>query len=741
MTKKNLPQCFSLGVAYYPDYIPPSMNFKNKILSDLTRMVESGVKILRVGEFSWSTLQPSETQWKPDIFLYFLDVAMQFKLNVIFCTPTATPPKWLIDKYPEILPSTKRGHKIVFGSRRHYDFCNPNYIEYSTKITQLYAQTFGLHPAVVGWQTDNEFGCHGSVYLFSENIKLAFQGWLKEKYLGQIGALNEAWFTSFWSQGYQLFSEIELPFESLADQNPSLELDYRRFCNKALRDFQKNQIQILKKNSPHRFITHNLMTLFFDLCPWEISQDIDLVGFDHYQMELEPHPISSYWQHSLMRSLKQKKFFVLEQQPVQVNWQPVNRRFEPDYLFLWTMQSAVLGASASMYFSWQKMYGGAEQYHDGIIPHDTRILKSWQEHYLCEQQSVFSQLESIFSLSGGIPNPNQDVLCLFDSESLWSHEIISQSNIYSTKKQIDSIAFWCAQLGLGLYFEKSLQAAEFNLNEYSILVIPGQAFELSQDEQQILLNFVEQGGTVFSYPRSCYKKRNNQFSTEPLNFYKSCPLILSDFGALLQNEIEICETESLVKLTGEYWAEQIEIPNENKGQFSWKNLGTFKKRIINNSPKESLYLNYPAILEYSQNIGNKKKGKHIHFASCFKTDLNFLSFIQLQIQEIKVTPFLFSFEKLNLNNSVESSVESNEPILQIIPLGDLYCVINFSHLEVELKLNPKFWKKGLKKCYFLKASECFQKGENFKIETKLWELNNVEKYFVLIPSRGIVFLN
>ena len=612
---KSHPQSlFKLGAAYYPDYISDTptltrrvatgelflLNREERLREDFERMTAQGIHTIRMGEFCWATIEPQRGQWRPEIFLQALDLAYKHNIEVIFCTPTATPPKLLIDEFPDILPVTRNGQRIPFGSRRHYDFHHPEFQKESRRITELFAREFGNHPAVTMWQTDNEFGCHNSVFLFTEHSKNGFRNWLKNKYGNEIEKLNDEWFTCFWSQHYRNFDEIELPLNSWADQNPHLELDFRRFSNEALCRFQLEQIQILRSLSPGREITHNLMTLYTDLCPWGAGADLDTIGFDHYQMEQNPHPVTSAWQFALMRSIKNKPFMILEQQPLQVNWQPTNRRFSFDWLFLWGMQSAFQGSNAMLYFSWQRMAGGCEQYHDGVVPHDVRIPQSQQEKLIVAKNNIFSDMSNRFALTE-LPQAQRDVLVVYDSESLWSHEITSQSVHYSTRKQMDLITQYCLQNALGFWLSPSLETEKTRLSEYKMIVLPGHALEFTESERALLADYRSNGGLVCTFPRTAYKKRNNQLSPTPAVFSTKDDFYLEDYGALLEDEFERCELNQSgagATLEGHLWAEKITLTNSQ-----WQPLAKFSS--------DSLYAGAPAVLK----LGDPSGGAHIHFAT------------------------------------------------------------------------------------------------------------------------------
>lgn len=610
----HIHRLFQTGAAYYPEHLTGenvtrtetgeirTLGRLDRIREDLLRMKRCGLSMIRMGEFSWSSVEKAPGKLDFSLFLETLDCAAQAGMDVILCTPTAAPPKWLIDLHPDILPVTRDGRRIPFGSRRHYDPCHPAYRSEALRIADAYAANLGGHPAVKMWQIDNEIGCHNSVFLFTQHARTRFRDWLHERY-AEMSVLNEAWHTAFWSQAYRDWSEIELPSASWADQNPHMELDFRRFWTDIWRDFQKAQAEILRRHSPGRRLTHNFMSQFTDLCPWTMSTDLDIPGFDHYQMEENPAPVSSAWQFALMRSLKPiRKFTVLEQQPLQVNWQKTNRRFSYDWLFLWTIQAAFQGAESMLYFSWQKMYGGSEQYHDGIIPHDVRNPQSWQERILTSVQAFFGKLSRDFELTA-MPQPKKDILCIYNSESIWAHEITPQSESYTMRAQLDFLQTFAHESGFALDFAADPEHACEILNNYELLVLPGYAFTLSASVRRSFEAFLERGGRILSLPRTAVKEKNNAMSARPLQLYGD-DLFFEDSGALLSDERESFWMDEDV-FNGHTWAEKIRLTSDR-----WRVKGTFS----------GLYRGAPAVIEYAHG-----PGRHIHCAVCPPSDSRFFT--------------------------------------------------------------------------------------------------------------------
>ncbi|MCB1166707.1 MAG: beta-galactosidase, partial [Leptospiraceae bacterium] len=456
----------STGASYYPDYQEDFLSaerpvavdssvreplseisesqIQQRIRADLDQMIELGMDVVRMGEFSWSHVEPAENQYFPDRFLFTLDECLQRGIRVIFCTPTATPPAWLLEKHPEILPRDFLGRTIGSGSRRQYSFASKVYRQYAARITRYYAEQFGSHPAVAGFQIDNEFGCHGSVFQFGLETRQAFQDWLRRRY-ESIESLNRLWFLSFWSRRYNSFEQIGLPDYTYADNNPHLELEFRRFSNSMVEEFQRAQVSIVREVTG-KWVTHNFMSLFKDLDSWQLAAELDFAGFDHYQMKPKPDCYDSHFQFSLMSSLRPgQPFLLLEQQPLQVNWQPLNRRLHYDLLFQWSCMAAMQGASHILYFSWQRFAGGAERFHDAIVGHDglrketwqMRFLKSWDQ-FLQHASSRFDVPKWSSDLNTEPPQTTLDqaptdrnrarAVFVFDYSSMWAHEICAQSN-------------------------------------------------------------------------------------------------------------------------------------------------------------------------------------------------------------------------------------------------------------------------------------------------------------------------
>lgn len=416
-----------LGVCYYPEHWPEA-----RWAEDARRMREVGISYVRVGEFAWSRIEPrpGEFQWG------WLDKALEVLgaagLKVVLGTPTATPPKWLIDAHPDVLAVDRDGRPRTFGSRRHYCFSSETYAAESRRIVEALARRYGEHAAVAGWQTDNEYGCHDTILSYSENAQRAFRRWLQERY-GEIGALNEAWGNVFWSMEYGDFDEIDLPNLTTTEANPSHWLDFHRFSSDQVVRYDRMQVELLRAHSPGRFVLHNFMGMFLDFDHFDVAADLDAAAWDSYPLgftEQAPlteaekmayartgHPDMAAFHHDLYRAVGRGRWWVIEQQPGPVNWAPWNPSPAPGMVRLWTWEALAHGAEVVSYFRWRQAPFAQEQMHAGLNRPDFTLDDGGRE-----AEQVARELATL-PLPGTAQAP---VALVFDYQAAWTLRVQPQ---------------------------------------------------------------------------------------------------------------------------------------------------------------------------------------------------------------------------------------------------------------------------------------------------------------------------
>ena len=297
-----------LGIAYYPEH------HKSEEWSvDLEKIQKGGLKRIRIGEFAWSRLEPEkgkyEWKWLDDS----IELAAKYSIEVVLCTPTACPPIWLVEEYPEVLPVNESGIRMTFGKRQHRCYNSPIYQEYSAKIVEALGKRYGSHPNVVAWQLDNEFGGERK-RCYCDCCRRGFQKYLADKY-STIDELNKRWGNHFWSQDYQTWEQIPSPFkydgELSLKHHPSLELEFSRFSSQSIVKYSRMQVSILKKYVKDSPITTNTDTFYYgdNVNLLELFRDLDIGGIDVYSENM--YEIGFYA--DMMRSLKSTdRFWMME---------------------------------------------------------------------------------------------------------------------------------------------------------------------------------------------------------------------------------------------------------------------------------------------------------------------------------------------------------------------------------------------------------------------------------------------
>ena len=378
-----------LGCCYYPEHWPEA-----QWAEDARRMAEMGLELVRIGEFAWSRLEPEggaryDWGWLDRA----IDTLHAAGLKIILGTPTATPPKWLVDAMPDMVAIDHQGRPRGFGSRRHYCFSHEGYREECRRITAALAERYGRHPAIVMWQTDNEYGCHDTVLSFSA-AAAAFRQWLAARY-GTPDALNAAWGNVFWSMEYRSFAEVDPPHLTVTEANPAHWLDYRRFASDQVASFNAEQVAILRAHSPGKDITHNFMGFFTEFDHHAVGRDLDVATWDSYPLGFleqfwfssdekaaylrQGHPDIAAFHHDLYRGCSGGRWGVMEQQPGPVNWARFNPAPLPGMVALWTLEAAAHGAELTSYFRWRQAPFAQEQMHAGLLRPDSSEAEAADE--------------------------------------------------------------------------------------------------------------------------------------------------------------------------------------------------------------------------------------------------------------------------------------------------------------------------------------------------------------------------
>lgn len=486
-----------LAVDYYPSQWPEYM-----WESDIAGMRDASLSYVRINEFDWALLEPTEGEYNFTVLDKTLELLERYQLKAIVGTPTAAPPNWLTEKY-DVNFVDRTNATLQFGSRRHYSFSSFDYRKLSQDITKRLAERYGDNPTVAGWQLDNEFGCHDTVRSYDQNAAQRFRTWLENKY-GTIENLNDAQGRVFWSAQYASFDTVQPPFLEIYTLNEAHTLDWYEFSSDMVIEFAKEQTTILRQYAPDQFITTNFMVLFTDFDHHKFAREvgIDLATFDQYALSglsafswLSDQQLADYlrtgvpdlqaFNHALYRGVAGAAynstagpFGVMEMQPGVLNWEQYRVSPLEGMVRLWTHETFAESGDLVNYFRWRQPPYAQEQTLSGLHVSDN----TEDEGFFEEQVVANEDLPKLRATDLGDQQQQQqgDVALVFDYTSHWVWGIEPYSGNWDVKqagytdatlKYTDLVfTFFSALRRLGLSID--VISPSQPLDGYKLVVVP-----------------------------------------------------------------------------------------------------------------------------------------------------------------------------------------------------------------------------------------------------------------------------
>jgi beta-galactosidase len=475
-----------LGTAWYPEQWPES-----RWEADLTLMEQAGIRFVRITEFSWSSMEPTEGNYNFDWIDHAIAAAAKHHIAVVLGTPGATPPAWLTQKYPEVLRTMQNGRQDQHGNREQFNWASPKYLELTRAIVERMAKRYGHNPNVIGWQIDNEY----ANLSYGDDVKKQFQDWLKDHY-GTLDNLNARWTTAYWSESYTDWSQI--PIEE-SGGNPGLLLNWKRFVSDTWRRYQKNQLDVIRPNSdPRQFITTNMMGWFDGYDHYTVSQDLDLASWDDYVGRGHLDPYRNGAAHDLTRGFLRKNFWVMETQPGFVNWNAVNTALDKGEIRAMAWHDVGHGADAVSYWQWRSALNGQEELHGTLVGPDGTPVPIYSE---------VAQIGKEFAKAGPAlagTSPHSQVAILHSYESRWAINWQRHNHDFDPVNQI--LSYYKPLRNLSQSVDIVQPTAP--LDGYKLVVAPGLAV-LTDEAAKNLIAYVQNGGHLVLGQRAGMKDGDN----------------------------------------------------------------------------------------------------------------------------------------------------------------------------------------------------------------------------------------
>lgn len=483
------------GVSWYPEFWP-----RADWEADVRLMREMSLNIVRLAEFAWADLEPEEgrfeTQWLTDV----LSLLRDHDIQVLMCTPSCTPPKWVVKAYPETCVITPDGKAVDHYSRKYVCPNSCKVHELVGRVIEQMAEACAPFDNIAGWQIDNEMGPHEVGPCFCDQCESGFRDWLASKY-GDLEALNHHWQTGHWSQQITAWDQLDLPRNRTV---PAISLDFARFVHDSWTgyfDLQRDALQEAGVTGP---ISTNFMSPIYEaLDYWEFAKHVDTILVDHYLHGMQ-HGASAFAM-DLMRGLKGQRFWIAE-----TNTPGDLAEAHRCQLRLWAYRALARGAEAMIYFRWRPCLSGPEQSGRGLLSH-SRIQAPAVEQI----KQTYHEMDEVADQLANLPLPRPQVAVVFD---WWAMLARGKPGTYMTSPmraiEEDLNAIYHRLLARGLTCD--VVGPGSDLSQYKLVIVPGRAAELSDDRlARSLRELVESGGTVLATARLAAKDQYNCHYTDP----------------------------------------------------------------------------------------------------------------------------------------------------------------------------------------------------------------------------------
>ena len=472
------------------DYNPEQWLHSKRIWDeDMRLMKEANCNEMTVGIFSWATLEPEEGKFDFSFLDEVIEKVYENGGCVVLATPSGARPRWLADKYPEVLRVTEDGQRNRFGIRHNHCYTSKAYREKVHIINTKLAERYGNHPAVVAWHVSNEYG--GMCYC--DLCEKEFQEFLRKLYDNDIEKLNHAYWSYFWSHKYTKFEEIEFPRTKGESSIHGLNLDFKRFVSHQTTDFMNAEIEAIRAVCPNIPITTNMMPGFYDINYYEMAEKLDVISWDSYPdwhngSHLEMACETAFW-HDFFRTLKKRPFMLMESAPGLVNWKPYNKLKRPGMDRLASLQAVAHGSDSVQYFQWRKSRGSVEKFHGAVVDHvgtnDTRVFQA--------VKSTGATLQAIDEVCGTMVNAR--VAIIYDWENRWalddSQGFAKENKFYNETCLAYYRPLW--ERGIAVDVINS----HGNFEEYDLVIAP-MLYMTDSDTIQRITRYVNGGGTFYA---------------------------------------------------------------------------------------------------------------------------------------------------------------------------------------------------------------------------------------------------
>ncbi|NQX14039.1 beta-galactosidase [Microbacteriaceae bacterium VKM Ac-2855] len=524
---KHLEKRVLFGAAYYHEYHPTP-----RLEEDFRLMKAAGFSVIRVGESVWSTWEPENGVFDLDWLQPILDAAQEHDIAVILGTPTYAVPMWLARENPEINVERRSGERMGWGVRQEINYAHPAFLFYAERIIRKIVARYAAHPAVIGYQVDNE---PGNELFANAQVFQRFVDHLRHQY-GTVEKLNTEWGLTYWSHKLSTWADL---WTSDANAQPQYDLAWRRFQATITTDFIAWQAEVVREVASatsaryDQFVTtciayerptleDDAVTLALDITagnPYYRMQD--KLALPNTELSGQHWTSSGTWSivasGDRMYGSKQAPFLVTETNAQAIGFSWFN---EPAYDGQWRQvawQLVTRGANMIEYWHWHTLHYGAETYWGGVLPHSQQPGRVYAQ---------IAELGADFAAAGDRVTqltPHSDISILFSNESKWALNehpalgTIAEADRRSFQTVFDTFARGTFEAGLQAHTVHPSQLGAVSPAEFAAAhpVLVAAAFTIATDAQlQWLEEYAAAGGHLVVGIRTGYEDQEQRARLE-----------------------------------------------------------------------------------------------------------------------------------------------------------------------------------------------------------------------------------
>jgi beta-galactosidase len=509
------------GAAYYHEYMP-----SDRLAEDIWMMKDAGLSVVRVGESTWSLFEPQEGVFEFAWMDRILDKMHEAGIKVILGTPTYSIPAWMAHKYPEVLAEHAKGGREYYGIRQNMDITNPVYRHLSERIIRKMAEHFAKHPAIIGYQVDNEVEARG---INNRGYFLGFVDYVKQQFHNDLKLLNKEWGLNYWGMNINTWDEF-YPRDGVT--NPSYKNEWERYNRYRLSEFLNWQVSLVNEyRRKDQFVTHCFMPSFNNIDQVESFRQMQYPAINVYH-DVQDRQDGQWIAYSgdYMRTVAKGNYIITETNAQATGWD--SKKQQPPYdgqLRQNVYAHLASGSNMVEYWHWHTLHYGQETYWRGILGQDLQPNRIYREF-----AATAGELKRIGKNLVNLKKENK-VAILYSHDSYHALNFMS----YTNKDRYPSGMIHSALYNQNIETDIVPCDKWTDFSQYRMLVIPP-LYVADDSLLEKIDQFVKNGGYAVMFFKSGYCNKYSAVRTElaPGPLRKACGFYYQEYANIISMKLK-----------------------------------------------------------------------------------------------------------------------------------------------------------------------------------------------------------